>query len=219
MHFEYTTIYSVTIATHVVSDDPVFFHIMLPMKFSLPKTESINTFKYGISLSSVCTKTAPSSLKKERDISSLFFIKVNHAEWLNLSLYSKLSLPVLYGGSMYIILTLPAYLLLMLCNAIRLFPLITKLSSSDREDCSPPPERSYFLTFLKTLGSNNSSISDLAKTSFKNCSLASPASSTFSLLIPAFKTVSLNGKSSTTSVDSSMNLPPEVKPILFEYLV
>ena len=68
-------------------------------KFSLPNISSINTFKYACSLSSHCTVITPLSLSNFFANSSLFFINVSQVEWLNLSLYLKLSFPVLYGGS------------------------------------------------------------------------------------------------------------------------
>src|SRR5699024_4507945 len=107
-------------------------------KFSSPKTSSHNNFKFACSLSSMEIKITPSSDNKSLASCNLGYININQAECeaeprfvrskilcacsspmlnfsvsssivkLKLSLYTKPSEPVLYGGSMYIHFTLPA---------------------------------------------------------------------------------------------------------------
>ncbi len=135
--FEYKIINSVAslklFPSELPDTPPIFvFIVIILMKFSTPNMLSINTFKWNNSLSSHCIKINPSSDNNLSDVSSLFFMNVNHVEWLNLSLYLKLSEPVLYGGSIYINFTSPLWGVINELRAIKLFPLMIKLSLFDQ---------------------------------------------------------------------------------------
>src|SRR5699024_12268541 len=109
------------------------------------------------------SKITPLFFKIILATSSLFFIKVNQVERLNLSLYLKESFPVLYGGSIYIIFTLFRYFSFKLCNTTKLFPLIIKLSLSVNCVISCTLSLLYFFILDNTLNDNNVSISSFAK--------------------------------------------------------
>jgi len=78
-----------------------------PSRLALRQVEEIQELFPGIRFDVVTIETVgdrdkitPLSDKRLLAISNLFFINVNHAECVKLSLYEKLSFKVLYGGSM-----------------------------------------------------------------------------------------------------------------------